>query len=95
MQNYSLYARMREHGTLAGKATDVPDVRFALPSTINWIRSLAILVDSLKLDFQAARRFYGNLQRRSITERELNSIFEQLLFSLHQIAALQAIADVP
>ena len=85
---------MREHGTLAEEPKNVPDARFALPSTINWMRALAILVDALKLDFKAARSFYAKVQRRPLSEREFNSICEQLLFALHQIASLQAISDV-
>ena len=93
MSEFSLYSRMREHGTLAEKANDVPDARFALPSTINWMHALAILVDDLALDFKAARAFYAKVQRRLLSEREINSICEQVLFSLHQIASLQAMAD--
>ena len=94
MADYSLYSRMREHGTLAEKPSDVPDARFALPSTIHWMRALAILVDDLALDYSAARRFYANVQRRTLSERELNSVCEQLLFTLHQISGLRAIAEV-
>lgn len=94
MSDFSLYTRMREQGTLTEKASEVPDVRFALPSTIHWMRALAILVDELALDYSAARKFYANTQKRSISDRELNSICEQLLFSLHQIAALQSMQDV-
>jgi hypothetical protein len=94
MNDFSLYARMREHGTLAEAPRDVPDARFALPSTIHWMRSLAILVDDLKLDFQAARIFYNKIQRRSLSEREVNSICEQLLFALHQLAGLRSLLDV-
>lgn len=91
MDKFSLYERMREHGTLAEAPREVPDARFALPSTINWMRALAILVDP-GLDFQAARHFYKKVHRRALTDRELNSVGEQMLFTLHQIAALQAIA---
>jgi hypothetical protein len=93
MADFSLYARMREQGTLAEKASDVPDARFALPSTINWMRALALLVVQLGLNYSEARAFYANVQRRTISDRELNSICEQLLFSLHQIAALQSMED--
>jgi hypothetical protein len=86
---------MRIHGTLAETPTDVPDAKFALPSTIHWMRALAILVDDLALDFGAARRFYATVQRRAVAEREVNSICEQLLFALHQIASLRAITNVP
>lgn len=94
MSDFSLYSRMREHGTLAETPNDVPDARFALPSTINWMRALAILVGDVGLDFKAARGFYANVQRRNLTPREVNSICEQLLFALHQIASLQAISEV-
>ena len=63
---------MREHGTLAEEAGEVPDARFALPSTINWIRALAILVDKLDLTFGSARAFYRNVQRRKLADRERN-----------------------
>ena len=95
MPEFSLYRRMQEQGTLAEAAKDVPDARFALPSTINWMRGLAILVGELGPDFESARRFYVKVQRRTLSDREVNSIGEQLLFALHQMAALHAILDVP
>lgn len=94
MVDFALYARMREHGTLAEKPTDVPDARFALPSTIHWMRALAILIDDLRVDFKAAKTFYAKVQRRQLSEKEINSICEQLLFFLHQLASLRAISDV-
>lgn len=94
MDPFSLYSRMREHGTLAATPGDVPDARFTLPSTINWMRSLAILVSELKLDFASARDAFARVQRRPLNERELNSVCEQLLFALHQLASLRAIATV-
>lgn len=95
MSNFSLYARMREQGTLAETPSDVPDARFALPSTIHWMRALAILVNSETLSFQAARSFYARVQRRQLSDGEINSICEQLLFALHQIAGLRSISTVP
>jgi hypothetical protein len=94
MDPFSLYQRMREHGTLGETPGDVPDARFTLPSTINWMRALAILVKELKLDFASARDAYAQVRRRALSERELNSVCEQLLFALHQLAALRAIATV-
>jgi hypothetical protein len=44
----SLYSRIRSFGTLAEIPSDVPDARFALPSTIHWVKALAILVADLK-----------------------------------------------
>jgi hypothetical protein len=94
MSQFPLYKRMQEHGTLGEKPGDVPDARFALPSTIHWMRALAILVEALQLDFRAARDFYAKVQRRSLSDKESNSVFEQLLFALHQFASLEAMADV-
>ena len=92
MTDFFLYSRMRTHGTLAETPADIPDARFALPSTINWMRALAILVEDQTLNFGEARRFYSSVQRRAVSDREVNSICEQLLFALHQIAGLRAIA---
>jgi hypothetical protein len=91
----SLYSRLKQHGTLAEKPEDVPDARFALPSTIHWMRALAILAVDQKLDFASARAFYSSVQARSIPEDQLNSVMEQLLFVLNQIAAIQGMTLVP
>jgi hypothetical protein len=94
MEEKGLYARMLLHGTLAVPPRDVPDARFALPSTVNWMRAQAILVADLKLDFAGAVQAYAPVQRRTMTERELNSVCEQLLFALHQLSSLRALATI-
>jgi len=94
MSDFSLYTRMREHGTLAETPQDIPDARFALPSTINWMRALAILVEELDIRFATASSAYARVQRRALPERELNSVCEQLLFALHQLASLRAMVAV-
>ncbi len=91
----SLYARMQTHGTLTEAPRDVPDARFALPSTIHWMRALAILVADLNVDFATGRTFYTRVQARSVPDRELNTVCEQLLFVLNQIAALRALTSAP
>lgn len=91
----SLYLRMQAHGTLTEAPRDVPDARFALPSTIHWLRALAILVADLNVDFAAGRTFYTRVQTRSVPDRELNTVCEQLLFVLNQIAALRALTSAP
>jgi hypothetical protein len=58
MNDFSLYARMHQHGTLTEKASDIPDAIFALPSTIHWMRALAVLVDDAKLNLLA--RLHAN-----------------------------------
>jgi hypothetical protein len=61
-----LYNRIVLGGTLSD-TEGVPDPLFALPSTINWIRALALLVSSPKLDFDTACQFYAGNRSRSFT----------------------------
>jgi hypothetical protein len=68
----SLYSRIQTHGTLTERPQDVPDARFALPSTIHWMRAFAILVADQRLAFAAGRTFYAKVQARSLPDRELN-----------------------
>lgn len=93
MEDFSLYTRMLDQGTLL-EPEGIPDARFALPSTINWMRASAILVKGLDLRFATAVDKYANVQRRALSDRELNSVYEQLLFALHQLASLRAITVV-
>ncbi|QUS37853.1 hypothetical protein RPMA_02505 [Tardiphaga alba] len=91
----SLYARIQAHGTLTESPRDVPDARFALPSTINWMRALAILCGDRGVDFATAKVFYVKTQARQMPEAEVNTVSEQLLFALNQIAALRAMSAAP
>jgi hypothetical protein len=84
---------MQAHGTLTEAPRDVPDARFALPSTIHWMRALAIPTADQNVDFAASRAFYAKVQARSVPDRELNTVCEQLLFVLNQIAALRALTS--
>jgi hypothetical protein len=86
---------MQTHGTLTESPRDVPDARFALPSTINWMRALALLTADLGLNFSAGRAFYAKSQPRNMRDPELNTVFEQLLFVLNQIAALEWLRTAP
>jgi hypothetical protein len=95
MTTGSLYARMRAHGTLSETPDDIPDAVFALPSTVNWMRAMAILVGSLDVGYGTGRGFYQRVQRKSLPDRQLNSIYEQLLFALNQLATLDVLATAP
>lgn len=86
---------MRKHGTLTDTPKDVPDTVFALPATLNWMRAKAILVANQRLNFSSAKTFFNRVRRKDLPEPQLNSVCEQLLFSLHQIAALKGLASVP
>ena len=94
MADFSLYARRKASGTLTETPKDIPDARFALPSTVNWIAALSMLVDELGLSFQAASVFYKSTNQNKLSDAQLNSVYEQLLFSFNQLAALRALAPV-
>lgn len=89
----SLYSRMQTYGTLTESPRDIPDARFALPSAIHWMRALAILAVDQNLDYSAGRAFYARVPARSVPDRELNTVCEQLLFVINQVASLQALAS--
>jgi len=89
-----LYDRIVHGGTLS-ETDGVPDPQFALPSTINWMHALALLVTANRIDFDTACRFYSASARREFTPHEENTIFEQLFFALHQLAALEAFRTFP
>lgn len=90
MTNFSLYSRFTGQGTLTDP-DEVPDPLFALPSTVNWMRALALLLSGGPVTFDSASAFYSNAQKRALTPQQENTIFEQLLFSVHQLSALGAL----
>ena len=95
MSNFSLYRRFTEQGTLSEAPNEFPDPRFALPSTVNWMHALSLLVTDQAINFGTATSFYSTVGKRTFTPQEENTIFEQLLFSLHQLAALEALRSSP
>lgn len=87
MTNFSLYNRFTTDGTLTDPE-EVPDPLFALTSTVNWMRALALIVHDRGLTYRSALVFYSNVQKRTLSPQQENTIFEQLLFSIHQLSAL-------
>ncbi len=91
----SLYKRLTETGTLS-EPEGVPEPRFALPSTVNWMRALALLVDEEDINPTTAMSFYSSkVSPRRAIEQEENTTLEQLLFALHQCSALHALQALP
>lgn len=89
-----LYKRIVGTGTL-DEPTGVPTPHFALPSTINWMKALRILIEAEPLNFSSATNFYSKTQRRKfVKQQEENSVLEQLYLSLHQLSALSAFQSV-
>jgi uncharacterized protein (UPF0332 family) len=81
-------------GTLA-EPDGTPEPRFALQGTVNWMRGLAIVVSDEGINWAYAQRFYRskNVQRNTgLPEPAANTVFEQLLMSLHHLSALRAMA---
>ena len=89
-----LYERI-VRGSTVTEPQGVPDPQFALPSTINWMRALAIIVESEGITFGSAREFYGQMGRVNLSQAQQNTIMEQLFFALHQLSALDAFTQVP
>lgn len=94
MSDFSLYDRFRNQGTISEKPEDVPDVRYALPSMVNWMRALSIVSVQQEVNFKTSGAFYSGVQKRNLSDKELNTVFEQLLFTLNQIASLKALSTI-
>ena len=94
MAAFSLYDRITQVGTLS-EVKGVPDPTFALPSTVNWMRALRMLVEHSKLSFPTAFAFYAAAGKRTLSPHQENTIFEQLLFAVHQLSALEALKLSP
>lgn len=82
-----LYERIIGQGTL-NEPTGKPNPQFALPSTAYWMKSLRIILENHGLNFASASDFYISEGRRNMDELVENTIFEQLLLSLHHLSAL-------
>ncbi len=64
--------------------------RFALQATVNWMRALTILANYEGIDWPSMETFYDHVQTVNLAEPAVNTVFEQLLISLHHLAALSA-----
>ena len=71
-----------------------PSVRFAFQGTINWMRGLAILVETEQFTEDALRTYYKNVQRRTVNELADTMVFENILMSLHHISALKTFKNL-
>jgi hypothetical protein len=88
-----LYERIIGQGTIndpGGK----PQPLFALPSTVNWMGALRILVEDLPTNFTTATAFYRPQSRRAMDDLVVNTILEQLFLSLHYLSSLHQLCNV-
>ena len=84
--------RPNSTGILA-EPNGAPEPRFALQGTVNWMRGLAIVVSGERIAYASMKQFYSgkNVQRNAgLSDRAKNTVFEQLLISLHHRSALRA-----
>lgn len=84
-----LYKRIISQGTI-NEPEGKPEPQFALPSTVNWMRALSILIKENELNFSQAKPFYIKHGKRSMSAHEENTIFEQLFLGLHHLSAIEA-----
>lgn len=83
-----LYDRIIKQGTI-NEPGGKPEPQFALPSTVNWMRSLRLLVEAEGIDFAKAEVFDAEPQKRAMDVLVENTVLEQLFLSLHHLSALQ------
>ncbi len=90
-----LYERIIKYGTV-NEPNGKPEPQFALPATVNWMRSLRIVCDENKTCFEEARSAYLKMgcAERNRSDLEINSIFEQLFLALHHLSALSALNHI-
>lgn len=88
-----LYKRIIEQGTI-NEPEGKPDPQFALPSTVNWMRSLKLLLTERGVDFQSASHAYAAFGKRGMDNLVQNTILEQLFLSLHHLSALNKMKDL-
>lgn len=83
-----LYDRIINTGTI-NEPDGKPSPRFALPSTVNWMRALRLLIDDEGIDFRNADAFYKREGKRRMDVRAENTCLEQLFLALHHLSALE------
>src|SRR5215469_3780267 len=87
-----LYERIIGGGTI-NEPRGKPEPQFALPSTVNWMRALSLIIAEKGLDFAAATTFYASQGKRSMVALVENTVLEQLFLGLHHLSALEKMAD--
>lgn len=83
-----LYDRIIKQGTI-NEPDGKPAPQFALPSTVNWMRALRLLVEDEGITFGSADAFCSKQGKRSMDARVENTVLEQLFLGLHHLSALE------
>ena len=88
---FSLYSRFLRQGTIA-EPKGVPEPRFALQATVYWVRALNLLAKAHPIDWPTMLSFYSAVRKATLTDQAKNTVFEQLLMSLHHLSSLRAMS---
>lgn len=94
MNSHFLTKRFLEQGTLTDP-DGIPDPAFSLPATLNWMRALAILVNDQSISPATMTGLCAGVSKATLSDKAVNTVYEQLLMSLHHLAALKAMASLP
>lgn len=86
-----LFDRIISQGTI-NEPKGKPDPEYALPSTVNWMKALRLIIEHDALDFDMATRFYQLEGSRKMDLLVENTVFEQLLLGLHHLSSLGKMA---
>ena len=65
--------------------------RFAFQGTVNWMRALAIQIESAGFSDSELGQQYSGVQRRAINEEADTRVFENVLMALHNLASVKAL----
>lgn len=87
-----LYDRIIGNGTI-NEPEGKPEPEYALRSTVNWMRALAMLVEEHEFSFRTARKNYEEIGKRHMDELVENTVLEQLFLGLHHLSAIEALAE--
>jgi hypothetical protein len=88
-----LYDRIIRQGTI-NEPEGKPEPQFALPSTVNWMKALALICADKSLEFSTAIQFYQASGKRQMVEHVENTVLEQLFLSLHHLSALERMSGI-
>ena len=86
-----LYQRFTKDGTITDPR-GIPKPQFALKSTINWMNALKTIIEAENSNYYTSYYQDLSIQKGQLTSQQENSIFEQLLFALHQLSAIKTIS---
>lgn len=75
-------------------AEDQPSPHFAFYGTVNWMRSLALLVSDVGFDVESLKSFYTHVERRPVNASADTLVFENIFLAFNHAAGLMAITNV-